>query len=196
MFSRRLATFLLGIWLGGCFLIDLLALQDQRTVNRILSNPSAEAKARLAKSPDGSAEALLRHLANEQTRSNFSDWEPAQLVLCLIAAALLTLTEQRKPLAIGLCLLMGMLTAIQHYVIAPDLHFLGRQADFLAEATAFDVRTQLWTRTQSYGFVEAFKLVVGGALASYFFAMESTVRRSRSRGKSRDENPWSLSREA
>lgn len=197
MFSRRLATFLLGIWLGGCLLIDLMALQDQRTVNRLLANPSAEARERLVKSEDGSAELLLRHLAKEQTRANLSDWEFAQMVLCLTIVVLLTFTDQRKPLAIGLCASMGLLTIIQHQIFGPDLSFLGRQADFLPEAAAFNVRTQLWARTQGYGFVEALKLLAGGTLASYFFGMESTVRRSRSRARSGgEESPLTASREA
>lgn len=193
MFSRRLATFLLGIWIGGSILIDMLALQGQRVVNRILDNPNADVQAQLSKGGGDAAQILMRHVASEQTRANLNYWESAQLVLALAMGVALVFTDQRKPLAIGLCGVMALLVVIQHYAITPDLSALGRQADFLPEASAFSVRTQIWTRTQTYGVLEALKLVFGGGLASYFFAMESTVRRARGRARRNEESSLTAS---
>jgi hypothetical protein len=88
---------------------------------------------------------------------------------------------------------MGLFTLIQHFVVTPDLNNLGRSADFLAEAASFGVRQQVRSLTQLYGVLEAVKLAIGGALASYFFGMESTVRRSKSRRTRASDEPLSLS---
>jgi hypothetical protein len=82
---------------------------------------------------------------------------------------------------------MAILTVLQHFFITPDWILLGQQADFLPEAASFSVRSQLWTLTQTYGALEILKLLIGGALASYFFAMESTKRNHRKTHR-RDED--------
>ncbi len=181
MFSRRFATFLLGIWMGCCVLVDALALEGQRIATRILDIPIIEAKAALTKSGDAPIAPLLHHLASEQVRATVENWETAQLVIFAAMLVLLVLTDQRKILAVILATAMGLLTLIQHYGITPDLNILGRSLDFLAESAAFTVRAQVWTLTQIYVVLETIKLLTGGLLASYFFAMESTVKRSKTR---------------
>jgi hypothetical protein len=181
MFSRRIATFLLGMWIGCCALVDVLALQGDRMATRVLAVPNPDVRTILTTTGDAGPSILLHHLANEQTRANVEGWEVGQLVLALTIIVALVFTDQRKGMAIALCGVMGVLTLIQHYGITPGLNMAGRQADFMAEATAFNLRSRIWSLTQMYGAVEALKLILGGLLASYFFAMESTVKRSKSR---------------
>jgi len=187
MFSRRLATFLLGIWIGCCALVDVLALESHRIAAQILDTPSLEAKAALAKASEVPIGPLLHHLAAEQRRANLNNWEATQFGLVLMILLLLIFTDQRKVLAIAMCGAMGLIVLIQHFGITPDLTILGRSADFLAESSAFNTRTKIWTLTQMYGVLETLKLVIGGVLASYFFAMESTVKRSKSRRTRTDD---------
>ncbi len=189
MFSRRLATFLLGVWVGCCVLVDVLALEGHRIATRILDIPILEAKTAITKAGDAPIAPLLHHLASEQVRATMESWEEAQFVLALAILVLLVLTDQRKPLAIGGAALMGLIAVIQHFAVTPDLTVLGRSVDFMAEAASFSTRAQMWTLTQVYGVLEMLKLVVGGVLASYFFAMESTVKRSKlRRTRSSDES--------
>jgi hypothetical protein len=158
-----------------------MALQGLRITEQILTNPAPEAKAVLSMIGEAPATGLLRHQANEQTRANLETWEGAQIVITLTMIVVLVFTDQKKPAAIAMCLAMGALVVIQHYGITPGLNFLGRQADFLAQKASFAVQTQMWTMTRTYGALEMLKLVIGGVLASYFFSMESTVKRSKSR---------------
>ena len=181
MFSRRLATFLLGVWMGCCVLVDVLALKGQRIASRILDIPIIEAKAALTKAGDAPIAPLLHHLASEQVRATLENWETAQLFIAIGIIVLLVFTDQRKILAILMATTMGLLTLIQHFGVTPDLNILGRSMDFLAESASFSTRTQVWTLTQIYGGLETVKLVIGGLLASYFFAMESTVKRAKTR---------------
>jgi hypothetical protein len=181
MFSRRLATFVLGIWMGCCALVDILALEGHRITRQVLDNPSPEVKGVLTKAGDAPVATLTHHVASEQTRATFETWEQAQMILALIMVIMLVFTDQRKILAIAMCGAMFLVVVAQHFGVTPDLNIVGRSADFLAENASFNVRTQIWTLTQIYGALETFKLVVGGVLASYFFGMESTVKRSKSR---------------
>jgi hypothetical protein len=181
MFSRRLATFVLGIWMGCCALVDILALEGHRITRQVLDSPSPDVKGVLAKAGDAPVGTLLHHVDSEQTRATFETWEDAQMLLALAMAVMLVFTDQRKILAIAMCAAMGLVVLVQHFGVTPDLNILGRSVDFLAEAASFNVRTQAWTLTQIYGALETFKLVIGGVLASYFFGMESTVKRSKSR---------------
>ncbi len=181
MFSRRIATFVLGIWIGCCVLVDIVALEGHRIASKILDNPSPDVKDVLAKSGTAPIGTLLHHAASEQTRAALSTWETAQLVIALLMIVLLVFTDQRKILAIAMSTVMGLLVMVQHFGVTPDLNILGRSADFLTEAASFSVRAQIWTLTQIYGAIETLKLVIGGILASYFFGMESTVKRSKSR---------------
>jgi hypothetical protein len=124
---------------------------------------------------------FLHHLAAEQTRANLANWETAQIVIALAVTILLVFTDQRKFLAVSLCGVMGLLVLLQHFGVTPELSILGRSTDFQAEAASLSIRTQMWTLTQVYGVLETMKLLAGGVLASYFFAMESTVKRSKPR---------------
>jgi hypothetical protein len=181
MFSRRLAIYLLGVWMGCCMLVDALALEGHRIATRILDIPIIEAKTALTKAGDAPIGPLLHHLASEQVRATLQSWESAQLVLALLMLVLLVFTDQRKILAIAATALMGLLALLQHYGVTPDLNVLGRSVDFMAESASFSTRAQIWTLTQIYGVLETAKLAVGGVLASYLFAMESTVKRSKHR---------------
>jgi hypothetical protein len=181
MFSRRLATFVLGIWMGCCALVDFLALEGHRIVTLVLDNPNADIRDILKNAGDAAVGPLMHHAASEQTRALLSAWEGAQLVIALIMLVILILTEQRKILAIVMTAAMALLVLVQHFAVTPELSILGRSVDFLSESASFSVRSQVWTLTQLYGGLETLKLVIGGVLASYFFAMESTVKRSKTR---------------
>ncbi|MEI9811357.1 MAG: hypothetical protein WDO18_01205 [Acidobacteriota bacterium] len=186
MFSRRVATFSLGLWIGCCLLVDTFALQGYRIAERVVNNPLPEARELVAKS--GASPTLLRHLAGEQTRSLIDNWEPAQLVIAGVMLILLVFTDQRKIAAIAVSSAMGAAVILQHYFLTPDWILLGRQADFLPEAASFSLRARIWTITQTYGAVEILKLLAGGALASYFFVMETSMKRGRRQSSSRSRS--------
>jgi hypothetical protein len=192
MFNRRLATFLLGIWIGCCLLVDAQALQQNRVASRVVDNPTEPARALIQAAGAEPAGQLLRHAAGEQVRSTLAGWEQMQGVIAAAMLVLLIVTDQRKPIAIGLCALMAALVAAQHFVIGPEWASLGRELDFLAEQASFSMASRNWTLTQMYGAAEVVKLLAGGALASYFFAMESVVKRRKSRSRADEDVNVSL----
>ncbi len=185
MFTRRVATFLLGVWIGCCLLVDLFALQGTQVADRIIDSQATEVRELVTKAGAANVTPLMRHFAGERVRGLIDNWEPAQLVLAVVMIILLVFTDQRRIIALSITAIMAILTVVQHFFITPDWILLGQQADFLPEAASFSVRSQLWTFTQAYGALEIVKLLLGGALASYFFVMESTKR---SRRKAREED--------
>jgi hypothetical protein len=193
MFSRRLATFLLGIWMGCAVWVDFLALEGHRAAARILDVPGTDAAAVITKAGEAAVVGpLLHHLAAEQIRTNLRNWETAQLVIALLMLVLLVFTDQRRTLAIAMSAAMGLLVLIQHFGVTPDLNILGRSVDFQPESASLTVRAEIWKLTQVYGVLETLKLAIGGVLASYFFAMESTVKRSRNRRTRTTDDALSL----
>jgi hypothetical protein len=187
MFTRRVATFLLGVWIGCCLLVDLFALQGNQVADRIVDSQATEVHDLVAKAGATNVTPLMHHFAGERVRGLIDTWEPAQFVIAAVMLILLVFTDQRKWIALGCAGAMAILTVLQHFFITPDWILLGQQADFLPEAASFSVRAQLWTFTQTYGALEILKLLTGGALASYFFVMESTKRGHRKTHR-RDED--------
>jgi hypothetical protein len=187
MFTRRVATFLLGVWIGCCILVDLFALQGNQTADRIIGSQTNEIRDLVAKAGIANITPLLHHFAGERVRALIDNWEPAQIVIAFVMIVLLVFTDQRKFVALACTAIMMIITVIQHFFITPDWIVLGRQADFLPEAASFSVRTQMMTLTQAYGALEIVKLLIGGGLASYFFVMES-AKRSRRKESRRDED--------
>jgi hypothetical protein len=162
-------------------IVDALLLQGPRVAERILSSPSSDERTVIQQAGPERASVLLHHLSGESVRSLLNNWEPTQLVVALLIVILLLFTDSRKPIALAMCAVMAVLTIIQRSFVTPEWNSLGRQLDFIPEATSFNLRTQIWSLTRVYTGIEILKLLVGGALASYFFAMESVVKRGRSR---------------
>jgi hypothetical protein len=190
MLSRRVATFLLGIWVGCCLFADALALGSSVAASRVLNQPQvAQARAAIDKAGEAAA-GLLRHAVNEHVRVVIDGWEFAQLLLAALTVLLLGVAAQRKPLAVGVCVVMGAIAAVQHFFLTPELNSLGRQLDFPSEEAPLSLATRAWSLRQMYGGAEMVKLVLGGALASYLFVMESVVKRGHGRSRKRDSEEF------
>ena len=187
MFTRRVALFLLGIWIGCCLLVDAQALARNRVANRILDNPADLARPDVTKAGADVSARLLRHLAGEQMRDTLNGWELAQGLLAAGIVVLLVLSDQRKPIAMGMCGLMALLVLAQHLMILPELSYTGRTLDFNQQQASFELGSRYLMLTQLYGAAEIVKLLIGGGLASYFFAMESVVKRRKSRSQGASE---------
>ena len=79
MHSRRLACFILGLWLGGGLLVAWAAADSFRAVDRLFTDASPEARLQL-RTLGPSARTLLRYEVAERNRALFHTWERVQLV--------------------------------------------------------------------------------------------------------------------
>src|SRR5690348_7945786 len=85
MHSRRLACFLLGLWLGTGVFMEWVSRENLAAVDRLLAQPDPAAAVRIAMLDKtlgkNETRLLLRHQASEQNRYYYELWEIVQLVV-------------------------------------------------------------------------------------------------------------------
>src|SRR5438552_3260887 len=128
MHARRLACFMLGLWLAGGLFMAYVATQNFRGVDRLLSGEHPAAVARFA--PLGAqARMSLRYQAAEMNRWLFYRWEVTQVVFGTMFLFLLVFGSRENPLVLAGALAMLLLVAVQRFFITPEIVALGRLID-------------------------------------------------------------------
>ena len=159
---HRLASFIIGIWLGVSVFMDFVATQNFRTVNLVLGSVDVQAVETAKKIGDREAErVLLRYFAGEVNRYLFEQWEWAELLLGLALMLVLLFGRTYQKLAMALCLIMMCVVMAQRFALTPAIIKLGRELEFNPAAAQ-----RFGTLHATYGFVEIGKLVLGLLLAA------------------------------
>ena len=165
MHLTRIATLLLGVWLGGCLFMDTVATQNFRSVDRMLSAPTAQMKERIqALGGHDAARALLRYQASEQNRQYFATWESTQIGLGLLLILMLVVAGQRDRVTLWLAALMLGVVLLMHFFLTPEIIRLGRAMDFTPEGRPSGESTRFWILHGVYSALELIKLGWGLAL--------------------------------
>jgi hypothetical protein len=178
MHTRRVASFLLGIWIGCGLLMGLIAVQNLRSPALILTSPSDQATQIMKKLTPEESQLLLRYQAVEQNRRYLFLWEEIELGLALVLSACLFLGTQKRIFPQVLCAMMFVLVLFEHFAITPEMNYRGREADFPPGNRSFGAQARVWALDEVYLAAEGAKLVLGGILASYLFVFR-TKRRAR-----------------
>src|SRR5262245_34684674 len=113
MLSRRLACFLIGLWLGACVLVAWLTADGFRSVDRTLAVHTPEAAARLKALRLEDARMLLRYEVSERNRAVFETWEIAQIFYGAGVFFYLLFGTREGKLPMGLVLLMIAIVIVQ-----------------------------------------------------------------------------------
>ena len=180
MHSTRVATFLLGAWIGCCVFMDLVALQSLRLAGAAISSASPMVADIIRKSGPEPIALLLRHFAAEQYRHYFSTWELIQVPAALLLAGVLYFAAGKRWIPQMLCGLMLALVLFQ-LAIQPELTFRGREADFPPGNRALGTQARVWALTEVWVGAESAKLLIGGLLTALMIGHKSR-RRSRQVG--------------
>jgi hypothetical protein len=175
MHTRRIASFLLGVWIGCNLFMALLVLAVLRLPEAVLSSAPPSAVKLIEKLGPENVLLLLRYQSSEQVRSSLDLWEIAQIPLALALAACLLLGVQRRILPLLLCGLMLAVVLFEHFGLTPELISQGRLTDFAPGGASGD-REQLWALARVYLSLDAVKLLLGGVLTSYLFVFYSGKR--------------------
>jgi hypothetical protein len=191
MHSARVATFLLGAWIGCCVFVDLLALQNLRLVSRTINSAGPLAADVIRRSGQEQTALLLRYFAAEQYRYYFSTWELIQIPGALLVAAVLYLAAGRRWIPQMLCGLMLALVLFQ-LAIQPELTFRGREADFPPGNHALGTQARVWALSEVWIGAESVKLLIGGLLTVLMFRHKSfrLAHTSRSGSMERMREPF------
>ena len=154
---HRLASFIIGIWLGVSVFMDFVATQNFRTVGRVLGSMDVREVETAKKVGDvEAARLLLRYFAGEANRYLFEQWEWAELMIGLALLIALVFGRTYQKFAIVLCLLMICLVFAQRFAITPTIVKLGRELDFSNSASR-----RFSAYHAIYGYVELAKLGLG-----------------------------------
>jgi hypothetical protein len=178
MHPTRVATFLLGAWIGCCVCMDLLALQSLRLVGRAINSASPVVVDIIRKSGPEQIALLLRHFSVEQCRYYFSTWELIQIPGALVLAAVLYLAAGKRWIPQILCGLMLALVLFQ-LAIQPELTFRGREADFPPGNQTLGTQARVWALSEVWIGAESAKLLIGGLLTALILSHKSRKRSRR-----------------
>ncbi|MBZ5724836.1 MAG: hypothetical protein LAP87_07545 [Acidobacteriia bacterium] len=165
MHSRRLACFLLGLWLGGSLLMVWIATGNFRSADRALEQPNPAVALQIKTFGFTQTRLLLRYQISEQNRLSLETWEYAQLFfgIFLFFFFLFGTGEGKFSLAAVLCMLA--IVVFQRFLLTPQLIGLGRSIDFLPDAASHEHK-QFQVISQAYSIIEPVKWVLGLALAA------------------------------
>jgi hypothetical protein len=178
MHATRVATFLLGAWIGCCVFMDLLAIQNLRLVGAATNSASPVVAGIIRKSGHEQIALLLRHFAAEQYRYYFRTWELIQVPAALLVAAVLYWAAGKRWIPHMLCGLMLALVLFQ-LAIQPELTVLGREADFPPGSQALGTQARVWALTEVWIGAESVKLLIGGLLTALMLTLKSRKRSGR-----------------
>ena len=178
MHSTRIATFLLGGWIAGCVLVDLIALQNIRMAGQMLNAAIPAASEIIQSAGREEMNSLLHHFAAEQYRAYFSEWGVAQLILLLLLAAVLWFATERRWIPQLLCLAVFVLVVFQ-LAISPEWVYRGREGDFPPGSLSPSTQSRVSGLTALWMGVEAVKLILGGGLTAFVLSYKSKRRARR-----------------
>ncbi len=165
MHFRRFAAFLIGAWLAGCLLMDLVAIQNFRSVDRFLSEPDLGIATQLRSMGHDNARAFLRYHVGEQNRWYFEQWERVQFGIALALFLVLLFGASPNKYALMLCAGMVFLVAAERFALTPEIARLGRVVDLIPPHVPSPDRDRFWTLHGAYSAVDLSKAGLGLLLA-------------------------------
>jgi hypothetical protein len=160
MHLRGFAALLLGAWLAGCLFMDMVATENFRAVDRLLTAPSPPLAQRIqAMGGHDVVRVLLRHQASEENRWYFTSWEQVQIGfgVALFSVLLFGNLPDRRMLLVPLLVLLGIVL-LMHFLLTPEITRLGRAIDFVPAGTPSADRTRFWRFHGMYSASELIKL--------------------------------------
>jgi hypothetical protein len=166
MHYRRMASLLLGLWLGGGLLTAWFAIESFRSVDRLLSAPGPVVAIQIRALGPGGARALLRYQAAEQNRSFFQTWEFLQLIWGVGFFSFLLFGSTEGKFSLLLLLLMLLIVAAQRFFMTPELSSLGRTFDFIPADVPSVERNRFWMLHSIYTGSEILKWGLGLVLGA------------------------------
>ncbi len=166
----------------GCSLfMGFVVLQNLHSSGLVLNSP-LEPVTRIVKGiGQDQVNLLLRHQAAQQTRSLYTLWEEAQILLGLALGGCLYFATQKRLLSVVLCAVMLALVMFQFWAITPELSYRGREMDFSGPGDPSANPVRMLLLYQVLVVTEGLKIVIGGVLASYLFVLRTSRKRTSSR---------------
>jgi hypothetical protein len=132
MHARRIACFVLGLWLGAALLMAWMQVENRRFAARLLTDPTVRTGPSSSENAGDSAGIRLSHRVLEQSGRLYQDWGALQLVLGVAFLFFLVFGTRESTLSIVLALLMLAVVVVQRLVLDASGAYV-RTSDLLAE---------------------------------------------------------------
>jgi hypothetical protein len=157
--TQRWTMFVLGLWIAGSLAMLVVATQNFRTVDRLLSSSANATFSSQVKSiGQPASRELLRYLSSELNRLYFQIWNLAQVVLGLVA---LWLVWRSTATARWGVVAMLVVVAVMTLWLQPEITSVGRSLDFVPREPPPPALGRFWVLHGAYTVLELFKLLVG-----------------------------------
>src|SRR5258708_7565827 len=129
MHSRRVATFILGLWFAGMLCIGASTVIGYRVVDQSLKLPPQEISRSLSMMGEALSQQMVNYFVSEINRSMFEIWGFCEMILVAGLGIYLVLYNQRM-LALTLTALMMLSACGSHFLVTPQVIAIGRILDF------------------------------------------------------------------
>lgn len=157
--TQRWAMVVMGMWIAGSLAILVVATQNFRTVDRLLTeSTNATFSSQVKTIGQPAARELLRYLSSELNRLYFRVWNLAQVVLGLLALWLLW--SSAATARWGVVAMLGVV-ALMTLWLQPEITSVGRSLDFVPREPAPPTLGRFWVLHGAYTVLELGKLLVG-----------------------------------
>jgi len=177
MHSRRFACLLLGMWLGGGFLVAWMTTQSVRSAERLFDEDASVIVLLKTIGPTA-GRAVLRHQVAEQNRDLVETWEYTQVLMGVFFFAFLLLGTPEGKFSLALALLMLLLVIAQRFLLTPELISLGRPLDFAVKGGPASDQARFVLVQSIYIVLELLKWAAGILLAVMLVFQKSRRRGS------------------
>jgi hypothetical protein len=124
--SRRLAVFLLGLWIGGIVAISIAAPASFRSVEKVMAERPEIVTSAVDKLGPVTMRDILRYQVAETNRMMFTIWGWVQCFLSLALLLLLIFLSNAGRLSLICSGLMSAVAALANFVLIPRIVELAR----------------------------------------------------------------------
>lgn len=182
MHTRRLISFLVGIWICGSLFMMWIVNQNTEGVSRLLVAQPQKMQQIIFTLTESEKRNLFLYAGNELTRYYANDWEWIQLFLGVAIVAILISARQSKQFIIVACLMVVCVLAT-HFLLTPQLIGLGRNLDFGPPDQFAAERRQHASIWNLYIGLDLVKLALGLGLTAQLLKRGPDEKRRRRSGK-------------
>jgi hypothetical protein len=163
MHTRRLITFLLGIWFALVVSVSGVSMTSLQVAGNTAKSPPGEPARALFVIGEPMTEQLFRYIASEINRTLFETCGLIELALVLTIGIILFLQNYSRPATIlAGVLLLGVCAS--HFLVTPQVVSLGRILDFRPAEMMIAERERLTRLNMLYGALTIFRLLCGGGI--------------------------------
>ncbi|MGB7760925.1 MAG: hypothetical protein WBL61_13910 [Bryobacteraceae bacterium] len=182
MQARRLACFILGMWLAAGIAVAWLEREDFQTIQDVLSHPDPAVADRIKVLGAHETYLLMGHVAAEQRQRTIRTWENVQLVFGLGFFFFLLFGTHEGKLPLAMALLLIGIVLMERFLVTPETLSLTRIASFARTRTASGEAIQRLVLSATHEGFEIAKWIVEAALGAVLI-----LRRGRRSGDSGDQ---------